>query len=152
MSSFTFHSKRGADPLVASVTAPFGDRALARLARSLEPIGLDFEIAFFERAMRRDPRSEPILEALGHAYTQRGRLEEGLAVDLRLAELRPGDPIVHYNLACSYSLLGAKDDGIRSLGRAIELGYDDLEHLEGDRDLDAIRGDARFEDLVKKIR
>jgi Flp pilus assembly protein TadD len=138
--------------VVASVTTPFGDGELARLAGALGPLALAFEIAFFERAIRRDPRAEPILEALGHAYTQQGRLEDGLAVDLRLAELRPKDPIVHYNLACSYALLGAKDDGIRALGLAIDLGYDDLEHLENDHDLDGIRGDARFEDLVKKIR
>jgi tetratricopeptide (TPR) repeat protein len=138
--------------LAPSVTAPFDDPTLERLAPLLGPVGLDFEIGFFERARRREPDSAPVLEALGHAYTQGGRLEEGLEVDQRLARLKPGDPIVHYNLACSYALMGSKEDGLDALGRAIELGYDDLEHLENDRDLDGIRNDERFEELVKKIR
>ena len=138
--------------LAPSTTAPFDEPTLARLALSLGPVGLDFEIALYERSRRRDPDSEPVLEALGHAYTQRGRFEEGLAVDRRLAELRPEDPIVHYNLACSYSLVGAKAEGLAALERAIALGYDDLEHLEGDRDLDALRAEPRFQELVAKIR
>jgi tetratricopeptide (TPR) repeat protein len=138
--------------LAPSVTAPFDEPTLERLSRVLGSVSLDFEIGFFERARRREPDCEPVLEALGHAYTQHGRLEEGLEVDRRLAELRPEDPIVQYNLACSYALLGSKEDGLEALGRAIELGYDDLEHLESDRDLDGIRDDERFAELVKKIR
>ncbi len=138
--------------LAPSVTAPFDEPTLQRLAPLLGPAGLDFEIDFLEKARRREPDSAPVLEALGHAYTRRGRLDEGLEVDKRLARLKPEDPIVHYNLACSYALVGSKEDGLDALGRAIELGYDDLEHLEKDKDLDAIRNDERFEELVKKIR
>jgi tetratricopeptide (TPR) repeat protein len=138
--------------VIPSVTAPFDEPTLQRLAPLLAPAGLEFEIRFFESARRRDPDSQPVLEALGHAYTRRGRLEDGLAVDRRLAQLRPKDPIVHYNLACSYSLLGSKEDGLDALERAIALGYDDLEHLENDRDLDGIRGEERFVALVEKIR
>ncbi|MBI3724695.1 hypothetical protein HY251_12175 [bacterium] len=137
--------------LAASVTAPFDEPTLERLEPTLRTIGLDFEIAFYELVRRREPDHEPTLEALGHAYTQRGRHELGLEVDRRLAELRPDDAVVHYNLACSYSLLDDKDLAIASLERAIELGYDDLDHLEKDKDLDALRGDRRFQALVKKI-
>lgn len=145
-------SERTAPGAPSSVTAPFEEPVLERLSRSLGGLGLDFEIAFFERALARDRDRPAVLEALGIAYTQRGRFADGLAVDRRLAELRPEDPIVQYNLACSYALVGAKDEGLEALSRAIELGYDDKEHLEGDHDLDAIRDDERFSELVKKIR
>src|SRR5437588_627847 len=130
--------------LLPSVTSPFDEPTLGRLSRALRPVGLDFEIEFFESVRRRDPNHEPALEALGHAYTQRGCYVEGLEVDRRLAELRPQDAIVQYNLACSYVLVGDTDLGIAALERAVELGYDDLEHLQSDRDLDAIRNDRRF--------
>ncbi len=136
---------------VESSTAPFDEPVLERLAPHLRTTWLDFEIDFFEMVRRRDPDHPCALEALGHAYTQRGRVEEGLVVDRRLAELRPRDPIVQYNLACSYALVGAVDEGIVALARAVELGYDDLDHLVNDRDLDALRSDARFDALVKKI-
>ena len=35
---------------------------------------------------------------------RRSRFEDGLSVDRRLARLCPSDPLVHYNLACSFSL------------------------------------------------
>ena len=43
--------------------------------------------------------------------------------------------VVHYNLACSYSLLGSVNKALKSLGKAIDLGYNDISHLENDSDL-----------------
>ncbi len=134
-----------------SITDPFDERTLARLAPALEVVSLDFEVAFYERARRRDPDSGPVLEALGHAYTQSGRLEDGLTVDRRLVELRPGDPIARYNLACSHALLGDKSEALDALERAIELGYDDREHLEKDSDLDSLRSEPRFVALIARL-
>jgi Flp pilus assembly protein TadD len=143
---------RSSYALASSVTAPFDEPTLGRLEGKLAPAGLDFEIDFYERVRRREPDHESALEALGHAYTQRGLFERGLEVDRHLADLRPKDAIVQYNLACSYVLVGDRELGILSLERAVELGYDDLAHLERDRDLDPLRGDGRFQALVAKLR
>ena len=82
--------------------------------------------------------------------TRLGRYDEGLQVDQRLVRLEPEEPIVHYNLACSLSLLGRIDDGIEELTRAVDLGYEDVEHMLKDRDLRALRNDPRFEVLAKR--
>jgi hypothetical protein len=37
------------------------------------------------------------------------------------------------------------------LERALERGYRDAEHLAQDDDLAALRGDARFEDLLRRL-
>jgi tetratricopeptide (TPR) repeat protein len=134
-----------------SQTNPFDDRTLERLAPKLTLLELDFEIALFENVLKTRTDDVEALESLGMAYTQRGLYAKGLEVDRRLAELKPENARVHYNLACSYSLVGDVDLAIASLERAIQLGYDDLEHLENDHDLDAIRNDRRFQELVKKI-
>jgi tetratricopeptide (TPR) repeat protein len=136
---------------MASATRPFDEHTLARLSSALGARELDFQIGFFELARARNPDDVEALETLGMAYTQRGLYAQGLEVDRRLAELRPKNPRVHYNLACSYALVGDVDLAIASLERAIELGYDDVEHLERDRDLDPIRHDRRFQELVRKI-
>ena len=143
---------RSSHAVATSATAPFDEPTLGRLQGRLSPVGLDFEIEFYEQVRRRDPDHEPALEALGHAYTQRGLHERGLEVDRHLADRRPKDAIVQYNLACSYVLVGDTDLGIATLARAVELGYDDLEHLEKDRDLDPLRGDRRFQAIVQKLR
>src|SRR5512145_2119003 len=62
-----------------------------------------FELDFYEGILLRDPCNEDALMALGHMYTRCGDYEKGLAIDRRLARLRPEDPTVYYNLACSHS-------------------------------------------------
>jgi len=112
---------------------------------------LDFEIAFYERVLKRLPDSVELLMALGNDYTERGMYEKGLAVDERLCRLRPNDPIIHYNLACSYSLMGRIDDAIGTLERAVALGYRDCAYLLSDPDLEGIRRDPRFQALLGRV-
>ena len=109
-----------------------------------EKIDFDFEISFFEGLLKKRPEFVPALVALGDAYTKRGDMQKGLAIDLRLAELRQDDPTVHYNLACSYSLLGLLDDAFRVIKKAILLGYEDFMYLRQDPDLENLRSEQNF--------
>ena len=81
---------------------------------------------------------------MGNLLTLKGRYAEGLQVDKRLVQLRPTDPLAHYNLACSYALLKRADLSIKTLRRAVELGYRDFRYMREDHDLDAVRHDPRF--------
>ena len=58
---------------------------------------------------------------------------------------------MHYNLACSLALTGEHDDALTVLERAIELGYDDAEHLVEDADLASIRAAPRFQACVRAL-
>jgi hypothetical protein len=107
-----------------------------------------FEVDFYESIVRRQSDYWEALAVLGNHYTVEERYREGLAVDRRLAELRPDDPIVFYNLACSYTLVGWIPAALRAMARCLELGYRDFKHLMHDKDLDALRKDQRFEDLL----
>ena len=121
------------------------------LLKSLQRAASDFEIGLFEGVIARDPDHLEALMSLGNNYTARGLVSKGLAVDVRLTSLRPKDPLVHYNLACSYSLLHRADEAMEALERAFALGYRDFEFLMKDQDLDPIRGDARFNRLVERF-
>src|SRR3972149_5633061 len=83
---------------------------------------LEFEIRFFEGISRRDPRFVEALQILGDAYTLTGQWKKGLHIDKRLAKLCPDNPLVFYNLACSYSLVNKLDDAFGALRAAINLG------------------------------
>ncbi len=113
---------------------------------------LDTKIKFIEGLVRRDPNYVDALQILGDHYTQRGRISEGLKVDERLASLEPGNPLVFYNLACSYSLSGELDQAAVALEKAIQLGYRDFNWLAKDPDLKPLRAHAVFDDLKAKIR
>jgi Flp pilus assembly protein TadD len=78
-----------------------------------------FEVKFFEELVSRDPCNEEALMILGNTYTRRGDYEKGLNVDRRLVRLRPGDPTVYYNLACSYCLLRHIDESLAARERAV---------------------------------
>lgn len=118
--------------------------------RKLERIGDEFaaDVLRFETERH---HNVPALFELGAVLTRLGRYEEGLAVDHRLVKLEPDQPVLHYNLACSLALLQKSDEAFAALERAIELGYDDLEHLKRDRDLQHLREDARFQQMIQKI-
>jgi tetratricopeptide (TPR) repeat protein len=109
---------------------------------------MEFEISFFEQLIKENPDYTEALIPLGDSYTKMGLYEKGLLIDLRLAKLLPYDPTVFYNLACSYSLLGKTDDSICALENAINLGYNDFEHMENDPDLENLRSDNRYQKII----
>ena len=125
---------------------------MAQQKRKTKTTDLDFEISFFEGVLTRLPQYIPALVALGDAYTKRGDLKKGLETDLRLSELRHDDSVVHYNLACSYSLLGLIDDSLRALKKSVMLGYEDFEYLQRDPDLENLRKDSRFQHFLQELK
>ncbi len=112
---------------------------------------LDFELDFFEGILQRNPDFVDALRVHGNNLTLKGCFAEGLRVDRRIVELRPHDALAHYNLACSYSLLKKVDHALRALRKAVELGYCDFRYMREDRDLDAIRSDPRFRQLLREF-
>jgi tetratricopeptide (TPR) repeat protein len=113
---------------------------------------LDVKIEFIEGVVRRDPEFVEALQLLGDHYTQRGRFEQGLRVDERLSRLEPANPLVYYNLACSYSLTNQVDLAAAALERAISLGYRDFKWLAKDPDLRLLRKHPIFRSIKNKIR
>jgi tetratricopeptide (TPR) repeat protein len=127
--------------------APSAGSLLARLADQSQ---LDFEVEFFGGILDRHPCYVDVLRAHGNNLTLKGRYAEGLQIDKRLVQLRPNDPLSHYNLACSFALLKRPDQAIKTLRRAVELGYRDFRYMREDRDLDTIRHDPRFRQLLRE--
>jgi tetratricopeptide (TPR) repeat protein len=121
-------------------------------ASQTEQNELDTQIAFMEGILRRDPGYLDALQLLGDHYTQRGRYTDGLQVDEQLARLLPENPVVFYNLACSYSLTEQFDFAFQTLDRAIELGYRDFTWLAKDPDLKKLRARPEYAEYKEKIR
>jgi tetratricopeptide (TPR) repeat protein len=120
------------------------------LGRLAEQSQLDFEIDFFGHILDRKTDYVDVLRVMGNNLTLKGRYAEGLIIDKRLVQLRPRDALAHYNLACSYALLNRTDHALRTLRLAIELGYRDFRYMREDHDLDSIRRDPRFRQLLRE--
>ena len=109
-----------------------------------------FEIEFYENILKERPNFIEALRVLAETYTRAGEYKKGLELDQRLAELLPEDHIVHYNLACSYSLLGDVDSALKNIRKAIALGYHDFDFMNQDPDLANLRADKRFEEVFSR--
>jgi len=92
-----------------------------------------------------------LLVKLGNLYSRLELVRKGLEVDRLLVRLNPEEPIYHYNLACSHSLLGEIDQAFEALSEAVSLGYDNLPFLRQDRDLTNLKCDDRFDELLQHL-
>lgn len=141
MSSQGKHSK--SKPASTSTAAPV-------TCKADQQSQLDFELDFFEGILQRNPDFIDALRVHGNNLTLKGCYAAGLKIDRRIVDLRPHDALAHYNLACSYSLLKKVENALRALRKAIELGYRDFRYMREDRDLDAVRKDPRFRQLLRE--
>jgi tetratricopeptide (TPR) repeat protein len=123
----------------------------ARTSKTLKTTGLDFDIEMLEFVHEKHPDDIEVMAKLAELYTKAGRLNEGLAIDLRLVAQDPTNPYYHYNLACSYSLLNSIEDSLDALELAFRLGYDDADHMNSDPDFDNIKETARFRSLLYRM-
>ncbi len=113
---------------------------------------LDVKISFMEGIVHRDPKYVEALQILGDHYTQRGRYTHSLKVDQQLSRLQPRNPLVYYNLACSYSLNREFDLAAAALEQALALGYRDFKWLARDPDLRPLRKHPSYQHIEDKIR
>jgi tetratricopeptide (TPR) repeat protein len=143
--------RRGVQHFRCNIIMPKKLASRKRLSRQ-ERRDLDIEIGFLEGVVVRDPQYVDALQILGDDYTKRGKYNAGLRIDQQLADLRPRDSLVFYNLACSYSLTGQYTDAVDALESAINLGYRDFKWLAEDPDLEDLRKQSAYRRIRAKVR
>jgi adenylate cyclase len=86
-----------------------------------------------------------------YAFTLKrlGRLEEAKKeMDKGIAQ-NPNDPIIVYNAACFYSLIGDKKAAIENLKKAMHYGFENYAYLKHDPDIDGLREEPDFIALME---
>ncbi len=84
------------------------------------------------------------------AYSD-GDHEESTRLFMRIYLKFPSEPvgaIAAYNIACNCSLDGAAEKSLEWLKKALDGGYDNFDHLESDSDLDSIREEKKYEEML----
>jgi len=131
-----------------AIATPPAGATLADLAQLSQ---VDFELDFFSRILERHPLFVEALRCHASNLVARGRYRESLQIERRIIQLRPKDPLAHYNLACSYAVLTQPDMALSTLRKALEFGYRDFRYIRQDRDLDGLRKDPRFKKLLREF-
>jgi serine/threonine protein kinase/tetratricopeptide (TPR) repeat protein len=93
-------------------------------------------------------------DARGHMYfatdlAQVGRYEEAKAEAAKALDLSPDDPLMLYNAACFYTQMGEKLLALEALENSISAGYANFEWVKRDSDLDAIRNEPKYIELMR---
>jgi adenylate cyclase len=70
---------------------------------------------------------------------------------LQAMTLAPNDPLVLYNAACNWALLGESEHAIDGLDRAIEAGVAVGDWIKHDPDFASLRSHPRFQAIVRRI-
>ena len=143
----------------ASRVRPEDYQALVLVAAPLKALGREEEmratmrrgLEVAEKHLELNPDDARALYLGAGALVQLGDRERGLDWTRRAYAIDSEDPGVLYNVACSYSNMGRVDDAIACLEKAVQNGFGHREWFENDSDLDPLRGDDRFQALMKRL-
>ncbi len=84
-------------------------------------------------------------------YHHVGQYDKSQLWFLRAAEAAGRSGYIHhYNLACAYAMGKKLDKAVEALAVAVKNGYQNFEWMAKDRELDAIRKEAGYIELLKK--
>ncbi len=120
---------------------------LGRTQERNECVQKSFEM--FPRYLSKHPE-----DARGHMFYaitlgSSGRTEEAKREASKALELNPSDPLMFYNAACFYASINEKKLAVSALKNAVVAGYGNFEWMKRDTDLDSIRSEPEYLELVK---
>ncbi len=81
-----------------------------------------------------------------------GSFEDAAKMFAKVAEMKYEPAASRYNEACSWALGGNAEKSMQALSQAVEAGYDDVDHIEEDSDLESLHENPKFQELVKNLR
>ena len=108
------------------------DAAIAPLCRSLELIPDDIHVWM----------------ALAWCYKRVGQVEYAIDALERAIDVEPGNAILHYNLACYWSLAHNPRMALRYLGNALDIDGNFRDFVQDEPDFDPLRHDPLFQSML----
>ena len=105
-------------------------------------------IAAVERYLMRHPDDARAHLFYGINLAENGETDKASDEAKKALAINPSDPLMQYNASCFYSQLKEKKLAIESLKNAFEAGYQDYEWVKRDSDLENIRQEPEFIELM----
>jgi hypothetical protein len=110
-------------------------------------------VPVYEAVLKSEPNNSLAWNRLGFSYHNLSSYDKAQANYLKSLEYKPTpqvETVVQSRLARVYSVKKESDHAFSSLDKALQLGYSNLQELSAQPELENLRNDARFADVVKR--
>jgi serine/threonine protein kinase/Flp pilus assembly protein TadD len=104
-----------------------------------------------EEHLARHPDDSRACIMAANAWANLQDAERSAEFAARATAMDPDDPMVLYNVACLYGVLGRTDDCLTALEQSVNKGWGDKAWLEHDSDFDSVRGEPRYLALIRSM-
>jgi len=108
-------------------------------------------IEVVERHLEWHPDDVRALHLGAGSLIQLGEVERAGRWLQRALQVDPDDPIVLYNAACNYAVMGRSEDALDYLEKVVENGTVSRDWMKNDKDLESLRSHARYQSLLKHV-
>ena len=132
-------------PLLQSITFDIAERNDDAVEALTEGVKL------VERRLELNPSDARALYSGALALLKLGDEERALEWAQKALEVAPREPSCLYNLACFYAEAGQTEAALDCLETAVDEGFGQIEWTTKDPDLDSIRAEPRFEELLATL-
>ncbi|MEO7367718.1 MAG: protein kinase [Gemmatimonadaceae bacterium] len=108
-------------------------------------------LSLMEGSLELNPDDARAANLAAGVFASLGEAEPALKYAERSLAIDPEDPMLLYNVACTYSSLGRIDQAISCLERAVEKGFGHREWIDNDPDLKPLRSSPKYQAIVDAI-
>jgi tetratricopeptide (TPR) repeat protein len=98
----------------------------------------------YHKALNHNRELQEAYINLSSAYLGAKKYGEAFDTLESLEKINPLAPLLHFNLACYYSLTENSPASLNALKKAVELGYKEFQEIQTDPDLENLRTTAQF--------
>lgn len=106
-------------------------------------------VDYFQKTLAMDETFLSAYVSLGGIYTRQEMFEEAEEMLKKAIDLEPDYAPAYYNLGCLYAIQEKKSEAIYNIRKSLEKGFADRELILKDKELESIRSDPAFQELLK---
>lgn len=81
-----------------------------------------------------------------------GKTEQGLEWAVQALDMDPDEPATYYNVACAYTAANKIEKGLEYLDKAVHAGFARKDWIKFDSDLDPLRSNPKFDNIIQKLK
>ena len=105
----------------------------------------------YKMALHHDKTLGEVYINLSNAYMKGQNFQDAFNTLKDLEKYQPGNHMLHYNLACYYSLTGKIISSLNSLQNAIKFGFKNMQKVKSDPDLENLRRGNAFQKWIAQF-